>query len=891
MADEVIVVFGAELDGYNAQIKSAIGANDKLEQSANDTSAQITKDFANSGKAIQQAFGGQQVSKSLDQTKKSAVELKAQIKALYDEEVRLLRISKNVATDGVGAVRKEAALLRSQLPGLNGELGKTGTAIETAAKKSQSLTGQLRNLKNEISALETSGQGGSKAFTDLTIQAAKLEDQIGDTRERVRVLASDTFKFDAAVQGVQAVAGAFAGVQGAIGLFGKESEDVNKALLKVQSSLALVAAAQELSNIVTGQGALKLGIISAAQTLYASSLGATSTALKVFRGALITTGLGALVVALGFVIAKLQQFSESSAAAAAAVKAANAAQIESAKALIKAQLELDVTRKKITQTEFDRQIALANFTNKLSAELLAQKRRLADAELEIESAKQKRLVLLVTAPLVDANKVVRDAEAKKAAIVRDGEKTIANLRGEFNAQEQNRIIEAKNKEVEATKVKFADLRVLNAEILLAQNKDSFIAQEELIRAKLAVTIRGFEEEKAEAIKQGGNLIQANKVFYAQVKLAEIQSNQEILALRKDFQVTSGLVVEANAKLNQSKLRVLNAELAVLQNKDSLEAQKELIKAKLQETLRGYEIEKAEAIKQGTAIEEANATFQARVKLAEQKARDEDVEATKKANLKKLESDEEYTTASIGLAERLAATQKETNQKIFDESVKIAGALFDFGAQLNANKIADLESSKEKELAAAGDNAQKRKEIEEKYIIEVRKLQRKQAIADKAQALFEVAINTAAAVAKSLKNPTLIPFVVALGAIQAATIAATPIPKFEKGGLVKGPRHSQGGVLAELEGDEYITNRKATKRNRPLLEAINQGKDKEFIYKRFQVPIIQANQNAAINSKLNAKLDSARMERELQLSRKSEKNNTRDVIKAIANNKSLRNYWN
>ena len=64
MADEVIVVFGAELDGYNAQIKTAIGSNDKLEQSANETSAQISKDFANSGKAIQQAFGGKEVSKS-----------------------------------------------------------------------------------------------------------------------------------------------------------------------------------------------------------------------------------------------------------------------------------------------------------------------------------------------------------------------------------------------------------------------------------------------------------------------------------------------------------------------------------------------------------------------------------------------------------------------------------------------------------------------------------------------------------------------------------------------------------------------------------------------------------------------------------------------------------
>jgi ElaB/YqjD/DUF883 family membrane-anchored ribosome-binding protein len=140
MADEVIVVFGAELDGYNAQIKSAIGANDKLEQSANETSAQITKDFASSGKAIQQAFGGQQVAKSLDATKKSAGELRAQIKALYDEEQKLLKSSKNVANDGIAAIRKEAALLKSALANVGKGIGDTGTELEKSANKSKTLT-------------------------------------------------------------------------------------------------------------------------------------------------------------------------------------------------------------------------------------------------------------------------------------------------------------------------------------------------------------------------------------------------------------------------------------------------------------------------------------------------------------------------------------------------------------------------------------------------------------------------------------------------------------------------------------------------------------------------------------------------------------------------------
>jgi hypothetical protein len=813
MADEVIVVFGAEVDGYNAQIKSAIGANDKLEKSADETSAKISKDFANTGKAIQQAFGGKEVAKSLDQTKKSAEQLKAEIKKLYDEEVRLLRISKNVATEGVGAVRKEAALLRTALDNVGKNINNTGTSLQEASKKGQTLTAQLKTLKNEINALDAAGQGGSKAFTDLTIQAAKLEDQIGDTRERVRVLASDTFKFDAAVGGIQAVAGAFAGAQSAIALFGGESEEVNKALLKVQASLGFVAAAQELANLATGQAPLKLAVLSAAQTLYSTAIDVTSKKLNIFKAALITTGLGALIVALGFVIAKLQQFAETSAAAAAAVKAANAAQIQSAKDLIKAQLELDVARGKITQAEFDRQVALATFTTKLSAEILAQKRRLADAELEIESAKQKSLLIAITAPFVDSQKVIKNAQAAKASIIADGEKTIANLRGEFNAQEQKRILDASK------------------------------AEETIIK------------DKADA----------------KVKIKE-QENIDLVALLNE---------EINAQL---RTQAIIAETAVIKD-NSIANQTEVIKANLavqvallEENFKNDEEREAERVR---LVTEAQAKISALGKTG--------VEENKENNKEKLASDEEYTTATISLADRVAAAKKKNEETALELSIQATNATFDLFNSIGDARIAKLEENAATEIALAGDDARKKKAIEKNLADEVAKIKRGQAIADKAQALFNIAISTAQNI---VKGPSaLIPLYIALGAIQAAAVAARPIPKFEKGGLVKGPLHTQGGVLAELEGDEYITNRNATRKNRGLLEAINSGKEKEFIYKKFQVPIIQASQSAAINQKLNAKLDSARMERELQMSRKSEKQNTKEIIKAVTNNKSPRYNWN
>lgn len=58
---------------------------------------------------------------------------------------------------------------------------------------------------------------------------------------------------------------------------------------------------------------------------------------------------------------------------------------------------------------------------------------------------------------------------------------------------------------------------------------------------------------------------------------------------------------------------------------------------------------------------------------------------------------------------------------------------------------------------------------------------------------------------------------AFGAAQVALIAATPLPKFRKGGsvakklgLIQGARHEQGGVPIEVEGGEFVMNTKAVK---------------------------------------------------------------------------------
>ena len=63
---------------------------------------------------------------------------------------------------------------------------------------------------------------------------------------------------------------------------------------------------------------------------------------------------------------------------------------------------------------------------------------------------------------------------------------------------------------------------------------------------------------------------------------------------------------------------------------------------------------------------------------------------------------------------------------------------------------------------------------------------------------------------------------AIGAAQLATIAAAPLPKAARGGLISGPTHAAGGVPIEAEGGETIINRRSSKAYLELLSLINQA---------------------------------------------------------------------
>jgi len=179
---------------------------------------------------------------------------------------------------------------------------------------------QLTNLAMEARAL---GPEFAGVANQIIQQAGRIKDSIGDARAEVGYFASDTRRLDAVLGGVQAIAGAFGAVEGALALSGVESEDLQKTMVKLQGAMALVNGVQAIQNALQAESAVRIGITTAATRIYAVATGGATGATLAFRTALMSIGIGVVIAGIGALVANFDKLKDAIFPADAALKGLN----------------------------------------------------------------------------------------------------------------------------------------------------------------------------------------------------------------------------------------------------------------------------------------------------------------------------------------------------------------------------------------------------------------------------------------------------------------------------------------------------------------------------------------------------------------------------------------
>lgn len=140
--------------------------------------------------------------------------------------------------------------------------------------------------------------------------------------------------------------------------------------------------------------------------------------------------------------------------------------------------------------------------------------------------------------------------------------------------------------------------------------------------------------------------------------------------------------------------------------------------------------------------------------------------------------------------------------------------------------------------------QKQKENQE------RQIKKEQFEKDKALSIIKIIIATAQAVITQFAETGYAGAILAgvVGAAELAVVASQPTPKFERGGKIKGKRHSAGGTLIEAEDNEWVIKRNEAMKHDRLLSAVNSGGAEKFIHDFYIAPALKAQQKQLLQQK-------------------------------------------
>lgn len=716
---------------------------------------------------------------------------------------------------------------------------------ELVLPKFDSLKLQLAAVKKRMEeAAKTSGVL-SKEYLALKEQAGQLASAIQNINSDIKNAGSDTRFLDNVVGSISAVAGAYSAAQGAVALFGDGNEDLQKALLKVNAAMAFATGIQQAANSLTKQGsvfrladAVATGAQTIAQRIYTVAVGQSVGALKAFRIALASTGIGLLIIGIGTLISKLtlgksktddltKSLQELALANDAVVRSVNR-QADLAVALAEERGEKESDVLKITlaakKNEYDANRILENQQREIAINTAKRGKVKKEAADAVNATFEKGIALSNEIAVLESKIRRTEADEKKKAAEEAAEKN-----KELNEKALQAAREQRAKDFEDFKA-HVELKILAAE---KGSEEELKFRQQLLLAQLQIDLEGeklslnqkrlliqqFFKDRAEIENEFNKTLVAAGLEDEKNRLEATLENlnlneEEKLAVKIDYLNIAAAQEIVSADGNAAKIKAINAKLQA----DITQTKIDAINKAAQEELRltaanGGSARRAlesvsanEKLKSDVRI---NAIIQLRdIEIA---AIDREIKANRDAAAIKGADQKELDIQYAELMDKKAAKTEETEAKItgivVDENRKRQESTIAYinatlqglqqigdiiaGIQANQQAVTEASISRQRDeieqLLETGAITEKEAEKRRRKVDEEeRAAKNKAAQQTKNLAVFNAFLQIPQAYIAGLTAPPPVggPIYAAvlagLAAVQASIIASRPVPRFATG---------------------------------------------------------------------------------------------------------------
>ncbi len=305
---EVEFVFTGNTDQLKEKFKDTekglLGLTDIAEKAGEALDNMIDGDILKNLKSMGIEVGktGAELKKALKDADEFVSGMESGLKIVIAEHAKLLsEINKMPEGNARNQLLEEYRNEAVEIEKVSNQITQYKEFLSNVKDESKSLSVKLKEVTDEMKVLYDRGEQNSARYQELTQKASEYKEAQDAVNKQVQI-ASGPQGFNGLINTLTFAAGGFSAVQGAIGLFGGESEDLNKIMLKVQSSLALVVGLQEIQKQVSAEGAFNITVLSRAKQIWAAinlrvatTLGISTVAAQALT-ATLTLGLSVAIV-------------------------------------------------------------------------------------------------------------------------------------------------------------------------------------------------------------------------------------------------------------------------------------------------------------------------------------------------------------------------------------------------------------------------------------------------------------------------------------------------------------------------------------------------------------------------------------------------------------------
>jgi hypothetical protein len=449
-------------------------------------------------------------------------------------------------------------------------------AIDLTVKKPS-----FSSMKAEIRQLTLDAQRAVKEFGAFSPEARRAEQALAQARDTMddfndRVAALNPDKFAQINTVVQGLARGFQAAQGAVALFGTQSEELEKTMIKLQGAMALAEGLEGLGKVQQQFGAL-------ASTIK----GKVVTAFTTLRGAIAASGIGLLAISLAYVVGNFEKLSAAVTNAIPGLKTIGEVignLVQSFTDFIGVTSEAERNYKafkksiELSNEEVEQEIALLEIAGGKELEIFEQRKELIRNNIALIEERKKQGVKLTEEELIEEARLYREYNNTLKVIDAEREKFVSDKAKEFVKESEAindklvQLDEAKSDIITATYIKQNEDAIQNLE---AREDNEKTIIDRSTRDKLEL----LEKEKEEMLKkykdiEGGReyileLYGTQRRIIEETQQAELTATtQKYAKERADIEIkTANQIKDAKLSIAKSTVDGLTSLNTILTNEE------------------------------------------------------------------------------------------------------------------------------------------------------------------------------------------------------------------------------------------------------------------------------------------------------------------------------------